>query len=282
MRQRIVSAVFGIAFGVIVLFFYNTFVLNVVVAAAVSASVYEALIATHLVKDRALYAVCAVFAAAAPFLDVSFVRRFDGLLCYLFILALFIYLIARDRKVRLELVGTAFLLTVLLSFSLSCIVYVRDLYRGVSPDPARGLFYICLLFFGAWMTDAGAYFIGVFFGRHKLAPHISPKKTVEGAVGGFVVTLLSFCAAALVYSAICKNGGVAVTVNVAALVSASILCSAAAIFGDLSASLIKRESNIKDFGNVLPGHGGVLDRFDSIMFVAPLLYIFIQYIPILK
>lgn len=282
MRQRITSAIVAIILGVIILFFYNIIVLNIVIAVIIYMAEYEVLITTRYVSDRKLFAICSTFAALVPFLRVPAVKHYDYAFCYIFILALFIYLIAKHRSVRLELIGMVFLLTMLLAFSLSCIVFIRDLYYVSKPDAARGLFYICLLLFGAWMTDAGAYFIGVFFGKHKLAPQISPKKTIEGAIGGVLFTLITFFLAVIVYGLICKKSGVVISVNYPALVIASLLCSVAAILGDLSASLIKRECKIKDFGNILPGHGGVLDRFDSVMFVAPLMYIFLMNIPIIR
>ncbi|MDR3644707.1 MAG: phosphatidate cytidylyltransferase [Clostridia bacterium] len=280
MRQRLISAAAGVSLGVVILFFYNTIIFNIVVALIIFTAVYEVLIATHYVADRLLFAICAVFAVSVPFFHVPSMKLVAAIVSFLFIFTLFVYLLVHHQKIRFELIGTVFLTTMLLSVSFSCLIFIRDNYEKVALD--RGLFYICLMLFGAWMTDAGAYFIGVFFGKHKLAPGISPKKTIEGVVGGFVFSMISFYLATLVYGILCNYHHVVITPNYIVLTVASLLCSAAAIIGDLSASLIKRECNIKDFGNILPGHGGVLDRFDSVMFVAPLMYLLLQIFPILK
>ena len=121
---------------------------------------------------------------------------------------------------------------------------------------------IWLIFIAAWGTDTLAYFSGYLFGKRKLCPSISPKKTVEGAIGG---TLGSMIISLIFGYFFLKDYLFAV-----ALIG--FLGSIAAQIGDLSASLIKRYIGIKDFGNIMPGHGGVLDRFDSILFTAPTVY----------
>lgn len=281
MKQRLISAAIGIPIAIIVLFFYQTPLLNIAMAAVTLTAVYEVLVATKYLSNWGLAFICFVFAAYVPFYHVSQIRLLSETFSFLFIFTLFVFLIFQHRTVKLEQVGTVFMLTLLLSFSFSCMVFIRDIYVRLGPADMAA-FYIILVFLGAWITDAGAYFVGRFFGRHKLAPEISPNKTVEGAVGGVLCTCLSFFAAALIYTAYVRAQGGAVTIDYARLALASLLCAVAAIFGDLSASLIKRECNIKDFGHILPGHGGVLDRFDSIMFVAPLLFIYLQILPIVR
>ena len=281
MKQRLISAAVGIPIAIIVLFLYQTPLLNIAMAVVTLMSVYEILVATKYLSNWGLALICFLFAAYVPFYHISQFRLLSETFSFLFILTLFVFLIFQHRSVKLEQIGTAFMLTLLLSFSFSCLVFIRDLYVRRDPADLAG-FYLILVFLGAWITDAGAYFVGRLFGRHKLAPDISPKKTIEGAVGGVACTCLSFFAAALVYGAYVRNMGGAVTINYGRVALASLLCSVAAILGDLSASLIKRECNIKDFGHILPGHGGVLDRFDSIMFVAPLLFIYLQILPIVR
>ena len=131
----------------------------------------------------------------------------------------------------------------------------------------EGLFIVALAFLCSWGCDTCAYCVGVLFGKHKMAPKLSPKKSVEGAIGGL-------CGAALLGAlyalAINKWGGAS-----AVPVKYAIICFAGgmiAIVGDLAASAIKRNHEIKDYGTLIPGHGGVLDRFDSIIFTAPVIY----------
>ena len=134
----------------------------------------------------------------------------------------------------------------------------------------------------SWFNDAGAYFVGRAMGKHKLAPEISPKKTVEGAIGGVVCSII-FCAVyawAFVYLARVYYE-IDMTINWLGLVLFVPVGALAGILGDLSASIVKRQCSVKDFGNIMPGHGGVLDRFDSFLFVAPLLYTFVRMFPII-
>lgn len=126
---------------------------------------------------------------------------------------------------------------------------------------------IWLVFITAFGTDTFAYFSGYFFGKRKLCPHISPKKTVEGAIGGMIGTI--------VFSGV--FGYIFLRDHLTAVLLIGFVGSIFSQAGDLTASLIKRRVGIKDFGNIMPGHGGVLDRFDSIIFTAPVVYYFLAF-----
>lgn len=133
--------------------------------------------------------------------------------------------------------------------------------------PETGQYLYLLIFIGAWMTDTGAYFVGVLFGKHKLIPAVSPKKTVEGAVGGVFGCVIGYAVYGLILDK-CFS----VSVNYIALLILAVVIAVVSQLGDLIASYIKREQGIKDFGFIFPGHGGVMDRFDSIIAVAPVIY----------
>jgi phosphatidate cytidylyltransferase len=138
---------------------------------------------------------------------------------------------------------------------------------------------VLLVFICAWGTDTFAYFTGLFFGKHKLIPHVSPKKTVEGAVGGAVGSMI-LC---LVYARILAlltvyQGDIRFYIMFAVL---GLAASMLAQIGDLAASALKRDCEIKDFGTIFPGHGGIMDRFDSVVFIAPFIYYFITYLSVL-
>lgn len=124
-----------------------------------------------------------------------------------------------------------------------------------------------LIFIGAWSTDTGAYFVGVLFGKHKLIPSVSPKKTVEGAFGGILGCVVGY----LIFG-FCIDYFYNISANYIALSCTAVFIAVISQIGDLIASYIKREQGIKDFGFVLPGHGGILDRFDSIIAVAPAIF----------
>lgn len=137
-----------------------------------------------------------------------------------------------------------------------------------------GVFGVLLSFVCAWLTDTGAYFTGKFLGKHKLIPHVSPKKTVEGAIGGVVFAAV----AAVIYLSIAKKCGMEYSENISYLAIAilGLVTSVLSQLGDLIASAIKRDCNVKDFGNLLPGHGGLLDRFDSVLFISPFVWMLLM------
>ena len=136
-----------------------------------------------------------------------------------------------------------------------------------------GLCAMLTVFVTAWGSDTGAYFAGSFLGKHKLIPHVSPKKTVEGAIGGMVAAML-LCQL-LLFAAnsfgadIGTLSGTAGFVKIGAI---GAIGSALSQLGDLVASAIKRDCNVKDYGKIFPGHGGFMDRFDSVVFIAPIIY----------
>ena len=130
----------------------------------------------------------------------------------------------------------------------------------------QGRFWLLFLLVVIWSNDTFAYFIGRKFGRHKLAPVISPKKTVEGAIGG----ILGGAAVGLVFVHFIALASAPVET-----VAITIVIGLVAMAGDLAESLIKRAANVKDSGTIIPGHGGVLDRIDSLIFTVPLLYYYL-------
>ena len=130
----------------------------------------------------------------------------------------------------------------------------------------------------AWGSDIFAYFGGYLFGKHKLAPNLSPKKTIEGAVGGVIIGVIGAVVDALVFQFIIFDGNV--TINYIGVLVVAAIGTVTSIIGDLTFSLIKRSCKVKDYGNIIPGHGGILDRCDSIIMTAPMLFVFVQYFPL--
>ena len=136
-----------------------------------------------------------------------------------------------------------------------------------------GTYFYLLTLVGAWMTDIFAYFVGVLFGKHKLIPDVSPKKTIEGAVGGMVFCILGFVGFALLYNQFWIVEG-STALPIWFMIIMGLFVSVVSQIGDLSLSLLKRKYGIKDFGKIFPGHGGVLDRCDSVLAVSIILCIF--------
>ena len=152
------------------------------------------------------------------------------------------------------------------------IVYIGVLFSLVilTRESSQGLFWVWLIPISAWGSDTFAYFTGLTMGKHKLAPELSPKKTVEGSIGGVLGAGVIGYIYILIYTYLAKD---APQVSTLIVIIAVMMSAAWSQIGDLAASGIKRYFEQKDFGNLLPGHGGVLDRFDSLLFVAPIIYI---------
>jgi len=147
-----------------------------------------------------------------------------------------------------------------LPWSLGYVLLLRE-----TPDPGLGLWTLSLPLVASFATDTGAYFAGRFFGRHKLAPEISPGKTLEGSMGGILFSFLAL----LAYTAWVRE---VFPFGLLELWLFSLLLSLAAQLGDLAESMLKRFAGVKDSGRFLPGHGGLLDRIDSLLFTFPLTY----------
>lgn len=150
-------------------------------------------------------------------------------------------------------------------------VLLSFLYRIRMED--NGMLLLWLVYIGTWGSDTFAYCVGCLFGKHKAFPVLSPKKSVEGCIGGVVGTALITG----IYAACLNHFVDGVEVSVVVFVVIGVLASVVSQIGDLAASALKRNYEIKDYGKLIPGHGGILDRFDSIMFTAPLVYLMVQF-----
>ena len=183
-----------------------------------------------------------------------------------FTIMLMLELLIRNKKVPFEKIALVFVAGWLVPFLLGAVVRIYN--------QLFGRVIILLPFVIAFSSDTFAYFVGLAIGKHKLAPVISPKKTVEGFVGGLLGAVIGVAAYCFV-----MNKALHLQVNYAYVPVYGILGSLAAVLGDLSFSVIKRQTGIKDYGNLIPGHGGILDRFDSMIVVAPLVELLMLYIP---
>lgn len=149
---------------------------------------------------------------------------------------------------------------------LSFLVLIRELPHVIGGEYVQAGTWVIMIFVVIWICDTAAYFVGLYFGKHKLFPRVSPKKTMEGAVGGFVFAILS--------AVVCQQTFVKGLSLQDALIIGVIIGSAGQL-SDLVESLFKRDAGIKDSSKLIPGHGGILDRFDSEMLVAPLVYVYL-------
>lgn len=267
MKTRIITAIVAFSLLVPVLIFSDTVALPIAVAFFAILAVWE--IANSLgMRKKWYYTVPSVlYALLVSLLTADFWYR--GIVFYLallfvvtfiYMMIVFVATVFANGKEAFSSAAQLIVGTAYATVGLASVVLLRGMENG------QVLFLLPLL--GAWLTDIGAYFVGVFFGKHKLCPAISPKKTVEGSVGGLI-----FGAAAFAVYGLVLHLAFDMSPNYLMLVGAGLLVSFVSQMGDLTASLLKREHGVKDFGNIFPGHGGVMDRVDSLIVVAPLLVV---------
>jgi phosphatidate cytidylyltransferase len=244
----------------------------IIMAAVAGICVYE-MLKVFGVKNIPFFALCEL-AGAGVVIYADYRSKFTlpmfPVLTGLVLLSL-IFMVLDHKRLRFEQVVCGLFSALMIPAALSCVVLFRDVYV-VWPalfTKSDGVFFIIFAFFCSWMTDGFALFAGKALGKHKLAPNISPNKTVEGAVGGVLGNLL-FCIA--LWAVFKYKIGISAHINIVWVVVTSLCLAVVSIFGDLAASTIKRHHGVKDFGKLLPGHGGVMDRFDSSVFVFAALY----------
>ena len=289
MKQRVITGVIlavvllGMMFGIF------TPVLTVILMFLSVISVKEICDCINL-KNRAMKIFALISALVIPF---AVTNRFDNLLNIPDLTvyggaALIIYVILQLIFMVMRYDDTPFTSAVVVIFtsiavpeSYSVIARLRDVYTNpdfveFSATKSVGVFLILFSFGASWVSDIFALFCGMAFGKHKLCPKISPKKTVEGAVGGVICAAIINSLLWLVFYKTVWTSCDTIICKLYFVIPASIILSVISIFGDLSASVIKRNFGVKDFGKLLPGHGGMMDRFDSTLFVWPMLYCIVK------
>ncbi len=279
MKTRIISGAVMAAVVALVLFFgleVSSIVLVVFVAAIAALGVYELVANAAKVQNIALKVLPSIYTAIMVFVfsDLNyFILRFVRS--------------SYDELIEIEI--DAFLLSIVISVFYAIIMGILILVFQKEIDLVKlpmligmpiiyayafstiasiiivsgGIYYLLLALNFACICDMGAYFVGVSLGKTKLCPEISPKKTVEGAIGGIVSSIIASLVIVLCYA---KYNQILIT-----LLLTIPLC-VVGMAGDLFASVIKRRAGIKDYGNLIPGHGGILDRVDSLLFISPVLF----------
>ena len=270
MKTRVLFGVVGFAFVLLALYVFPAIVLELAVAALCVLATYEVLGSTRLVTNRLELLLCLLVSLGLAIghftvLPVSLSAVVQGLIFVLLVGSFAIELKFHDSMRAAQVTWGFFGALVVPYLMLSLVrIFQMDFQPVGETNFHVGQFIVLLPLLAAWGADTCALFAGMLFGKHKLAPVVSPKKTVEGAVGGVVGGAVLVLIAALIMNALM---GLEMTVW-----AALALGAAGAVLGevgDLSFSVIKRQTGIKDYGHIFPGHGGVLDRFDSVLFVAP-------------
>lgn len=269
MKTRIIVAAIGIPLIIAVIFFAPLWALGVAVGAIAAGTAWELLRCTAPGAGRRMRVYAAVSAALIAIgesLGLSGILTLSA--TFLLFLLMFCELMLTFRQ---ELPKDYTVVTLVL-FAGAVIPFLLASLVRLGTE-GFGPVYVMLPFVAAFSSDSGAYFIGTAFGRHKLAPRLSPNKTIEGSAGGFVSAICMM----LLYGVILKSASC--TVNFPVLAAYGLFGSLVCQIGDLSFSAIKRECGVKDYGDLIPGHGGMLDRFDSMIFVAPAIELLVRWVP---
>ena len=269
MKQRLITSAVILGVTIPLVLFSHFITYPIVLSILAFIAVYEIMRTLSVQKEYSLAIPAYIFALALPF-ATFFVSEHS--MEYLLLLAalMFAYLmyamavgVFSKGRLGFSLISELFVMVTYVVVSFSAMSLIRYL------DIDVGLYVLILVLISSWLTDSSAYIVGSLMGKHKLIPEVSPKKTVEGAVGGLVFATLGFLLYGLIIDLFIKG----IEVNYIALAIFAPILSAVSQLGDLFASLLKRQHGVKDYGNIFPGHGGVMDRFDSMLAVSPILLI---------
>ena len=244
------------------LIFSGTLLYPIVMSALSVMAVFEMLRVLGYAKKPAVvlpaYLIALAFPTAAYFATTDVIKYSVVAAAVIFVYLLYLLTLPVLTRGKLKITGMSavFCTTVYVILAFSALSAVRTLDNGV--------FYMFIPFICSWVSDVFAYFVGRLLGKHKLIPEISPKKTVEGSIGGIVFAVLAM----LLFGFVVDSFFDAITVNYLVLGLMGFVLSIISQIGDLIASSLKREYDVKDYSNLLPGHGGIADRFDSIFAIS--------------
>ena len=265
LKIRVISAAVGIVI-VLAMIFSTSAIFHLMMAAACFIMLHELRTTFGQGQKWQLITLSTIAAAALlvkPVLPENWQGGWMPLVLVLYLLLLLGCSVFWNDTIKFKDVCHSLFMVVYAVILPMFLSYIRMMDAGIEL--------VLMTFLGAWMPDTFAYFVGCNLGKHKLIPKVSPNKTVEGSIGAVLGGVITFGIYGLVL-----DFGFGYTVSYPAILGLGLMCGIVAQIGDLSASVIKREYGIKDFGNLMPGHGGLVDRLDSILFIAPLTYYFLQ------
>lgn len=278
MIKRIIFGIICAVLGIGLIFLRDTPVLTVALMAMCGMATHEL---NHAVKlqNKPIMVVsiiasvlCPVYYEYGSLLQATGLNMKGEYIICLYILLICIFMLFEYEKTKFSHVATVVISSLGIPFAFTRFMYFRDIdeyFPERGYNTSHGVFLILFVLFSALLTDVFAYFVGSFFGKHKLCPNISPNKTIEGAIGGVVGCVISN----IVLYAVFENFVFAeCSHNYVGVVLMTVAMSIISMCGDLTASVIKRNFGIKDFSKLIPGHGGIIDRLDSSIFVLVALY----------
>ena len=261
MKTRIITAIVGILVLIGVLFTFDTLVFNFVIAAITLIAIHEVFKALGFGrKEWPMYAVFVPYTLLIMLSSYQVWRRLVMPASFLMVLFFGIYLVVRNAQVDFAKASGLVMFSGIVIFCFYSFIRLKELLP-VETYGYDAMFFILLILCFAWGGDTCAYFAGRAFGKHKLCPVVSPKKTVEGAIGGVLGTMVFGVIATVIYSIAANRMEAFTRTNIGVsmyVIIALLACVAAVlgIYGDLFASVVKRQCGIKDYGTIFPGHGG--------------------------
>lgn len=260
LAQRLLAVVIGAPVVIGTILCPVTSVFKIFVALCLLLALFEFFTVVSFSKNERFFAVAVGLLHTLTLLFCPAAGKNGWIEISLLLMAIFLFYCFSPRK-GLEGVAQRIGLTLLGS------LYIGTFGAtvGLTRDLPNGIFWISVLLTMTWLNDTFAYFFGHWLGRRRLAPMISPGKTIEGLLGGFLGSFSGF----LLFWFLLEN-----PISISEGILLTLLVGIAGPLGDLSESLIKRSFGVKDSGNIIPGHGGMLDRIDALLFTAPIVYLF--------
>ncbi len=271
MKTRIISGAVGVVLLIITLLLKETIVLDLVIGLIAYIASYEIVKTTRTLKSLPFAFVSASYALLSVFTSRGYIGISFSALSIVYTILLCACVLLEFERVNMLCMFTAYVMNFFVAYAFNSMIGILDANFG--------MFYFIIIAFCAWGSDTGAYFVGSAIGKRKLAPVLSPKKTVEGLFGGIAVNLILCIVFALIYGASVKN---VEHISIWLLFPVAIIGSLVSVVGDIFASAVKRFFKIKDYGNIMPGHGGVLDRFDSMLMVTVYMSMIMQLFTLIR
>ncbi len=266
--KRITSALIGFPLVAVILIFGNKYLVDIAISVIAIMALHEYF---HCFKEqnenkdlRWIAYISAVSIALIHVIPSEYILKTIAAIIPISILVLFAQVIATNMKYNIKDIAITF-------FGI-CYIVIFLMYIPIIREMTNGRILIWFIFIAAWGTDIFAYFTGKKFGKHKFTK-VSPNKSIEGCIGGTVGAILCM----VIYAVVCNNVW-NMNINYVYIAIVGLVLSLVGQIGDLAASSIKRYTGIKDFSNLIPGHGGILDRIDSVIFIAPFAYFLLMLI----
>lgn len=281
MKTRITTGVIGALLMILAIMLRATVVFNIFIGIITVIAMIEAQVTTKLVSNSNLVVLSCIYAFTCAFIPMFGFMPSGLVITAVYIFAVILIILSNTKEADIYQSFYSIAITLGVSLGITSIIYLSDLditksYMYLKSD---SLFFVILALAGAWLGDTGAYFIGSKFGKRKIAPVVSPNKTLEGVFGSIASTVIGVLILGFIWNIAVLDDNSYIQFGWLILISA--LCPVIGLVGDLFFSYIKRKCNIKDYGKIMPGHGGILDRFDSVILVAPFIYLFLLYIPLI-